>query len=63
MKRVIAAALCALLLLGLCPVALAEEGEAPVAIGSRADLLRIADDPAGSYELTDDIDMGGEPWP
>ena len=62
MKRVIAAALCALLLLGLCPVALAEEGEAPVTIGSRADLLRIADDPAGSYELTDDIDMGGEPW-
>ena len=62
MKRVFAAALCALLLLGLCPAVLAEEAGTPVAIASRADMLRIADDPTGTYELTDDIDMGGEPW-
>ena len=62
MKRFFAAALCALLLLCLCPVAVAEEEPAPVAIASRADMLRIAEDPAGTYELTDDIDMGGEDW-
>ena len=62
MKRIIAAVLCALLLLGAGPAVRAEEEKAPVAIASRADLLQIAQDPAGSYELTEDIDMGGEPW-
>ena len=62
MKRIIAAVLCALLLLSAGPAVRAEEEKAPVAISSRADLLQIAQDPAGSYELTEDIDMGGEPW-
>lgn len=62
MKRIIAAVLCALLLLGAGPAVHAEEEGAPVAIADRADLLRIAEDPTGTYELTDDIDMGGEAW-
>ena len=62
MKRIIAAVLCALLLLGVGPAVHGEEEGAPVAIADRAGLLRIAEDPAGTYELTDDIDMGGEDW-
>ena len=60
MKRIVSAVLCALLL-GLCLPAVHAE-EAPVAISSRADMLLIAQDPAGTYELTGDIDMGGEAW-
>ena len=59
MKRTIAALLGALLLFCLCPRA---RGEAVVPIGSREDMLRIQKDPAGSFELTADIDMGGEDW-
>ena len=59
MKRIVSIIVCALLLLGLCPAAGAEE---VVSIGSREDLQQLAEDPAGSFELTADIDMGGEPW-
>ena len=62
MKRVIAAALCALLLLSLCPIAFAEEDTVPGAIASRADMELLCKDPTGVFELTDDIDMGGEAW-
>ncbi len=60
MKRSIPLLLCVLLLLGVCPAARAEEG--PVSIRSREDMLLLAQDPAGSYELVCDIDMGGEDW-
>ena len=60
MKRIVSMALCALLLLGTAPAVRAQEDA--VAIGSREDMLKIAADPAGTYELTADIDMGGEPW-
>ena len=59
MKRIVSAILGALLLLCLCPAVRAEE---VVPIGSREDLLRMGQDPAGSYELVADIDMGGEDW-
>ena len=59
MKRNICILLCALLL-PLCVPARAEE--TAVHVSSREDMLLIAQNPAGSFELTDDIDMGGEPW-
>ena len=59
MKRIGCAVLSALLLLCLYPAVRAEE---VVPIASREDLLRIGQDPAGSYELVADIDMGGEDW-
>ena len=59
-KKMVSVVLCALLLALLCPAVHAEEGVIP--ISSREDMLLIAQDPAGSYELTDDIDMGGEDW-
>lgn len=59
MKRIVCAALCALLLVCLCPAVRAEE---VVPIASREDMRLIRQDPAGSYELTADIDMGGEDW-
>ena len=59
MKRIVSWTLCALLLLGICPAARA----AGVArIGSREDMLLLAADPTGSFELTADIDMGGAAW-
>ena len=60
MRKIVAILLCAVLLLGTGPAVSAEEAAVP--IGSREDMLKIAADPAGSYELTDDIDMGGEDW-
>lgn len=60
MKKLVSLLLCALLLLGVGPGVRAQE--AAVAIASREDMLMIAADPAGSYELTADIDMGGEDW-
>lgn len=71
MKRIVSWLLCALLLLGLCPAAVwAEDGDeltevstgAATPISSREDMLLLAADPAGSFELTGDIDMGGEVW-
>ena len=59
MRRIVSMALCVWLLLGLCPAARAE---GTVSIGSREDMLLIAADPTGSYELTADIDMGEAPW-
>lgn len=60
MKRIVCAVVCVCMLLLLCPAAGAEAG--PVPIGSREDLMKIAEDPAGSFELTGDIDMGGADW-
>ena len=45
--------------LGL-PALAAEDGAA--AISSREELARLADDPAGSYYLTADLDMSGADW-
>ena len=60
-KRVTAYILCLILLLSLSGTALAAEGEA-VAVSTREDLLRLADDPAGSYYLAADLDLGGADW-
>lgn len=60
MKKVFAVLL-VLLLLGLTfPLTEAQQGD--VQIATRTDLMKIADDPHGSYVLVADIDMGGEPW-
>ena len=60
MKRFVSLMACALLLVCLCPWTRAEEGA--VSIGSREDMQQLVQDPSGSYELTDDIDMGGAAW-
>ena len=60
MKRIVSAALCVWLVLLLCP-AVHAEGTVTV-IGSRADMQLLRDDPSGAFEITDDIDMGGEAW-
>lgn len=60
MKRIVAMVALAGLLLGLCPGAAAEAEV--VSIGSREEMLRIAEDPAGHYELSADIDMGSGDW-
>lgn len=60
MKKTIALLL-TLLLLGMAfPVP--ETVDPAVGIGAREDLLKIAENPGGSYVLTADIDLGGEEW-
>jgi hypothetical protein len=52
----------AVLSIVFCLPLLAFAGEAPVAISTPVGLMAIADDPYGSYVLTDDIDMEGIAW-
>lgn len=49
------------LLLGI-PFRFGDIKETPTEISSRSDLLQIANNPAGNFVLTSDIDMGDEPW-
>lgn len=58
MKRMIAGVL---LLAALLLAAALADGE-PVPVGDPGGLRRMAEDPGGSYVLTADIDMEGEPW-
>ena len=60
MKR-ICAIMVALLMLGMT-FPLTETKPNPVGVATREDLMRIADNPGGSYVLTADIDMQGDPW-
>lgn len=60
MKRICAIIL-TLLLLGMA-FPFTETITGPVGIATRSDLMRIADDPSGSYVLTADIDLGDAPW-
>ncbi len=60
MKKTLLVFLSALLLLSSVPLSLAD-GE-PTPIASRADFALLAEDPTGRFILTDDLDMGGEPW-
>lgn len=59
MKRCCILGLCVLLLGLLCPAVRADGARE---IASREDMLLLAGDPSGSFELTQDIDMGGEAW-
>ena len=59
MKKIIALFICICLLLPC--LTWAEEAPA-TPISSLSDLRKIAQDPAGRYELTCDIDMGETPW-
>ena len=49
-------------MLGCATVAMAEEVPAPVEIHTPEDLLKMADDPEGSFILMEDLDMTGIPW-
>ena len=60
MKRLICAWVLLVLVMGLCPAALAEEPM--VEIHTPEDLLLMADNPAGSYILMADLDMTGIAW-
>lgn len=60
MKQICAIVL-SLLLLGI-PFPLFETYNGPQEIATRSDLMRIADNPGGSYVLTADIDLGDAPW-
>ena len=60
MKKTLMVLLSALLLLSSIPSSLAD-GE-PTLIASRADFALLAENPSGSFILTDDLDMGDEPW-
>lgn len=53
--------LIAVLLLGT-GAPMREARSTPVGISDREGMERIAQDPAGNYVLTADIDMGSEPW-
>lgn len=59
MKRFLSGALCAVLLLLLCPAAAAD---APVEISSADGLSLLTSAPDGDYVLTADIDMTGIDW-
>lgn len=61
MIKKICAVMLALLMLGMT-FPFAETKSKTVSIATREDLLRISDDPSGSYVLTADIDMHGDPW-
>ena len=58
-KRFFSGALCAVLLLALCPVASAD---APVEISSAEELSLLRETPDGDFVLTADIDMTGIDW-
>ncbi len=58
-KRFFSGALCAVLLLALCPVASAD---APVEISSAEELSLLREAPDGDFVLTADIDMTGIDW-
>lgn len=58
-KRFLSGALCAVLLLALCPVASAD---APVEISSAEELSLLRETPDGDFVLTADIDMTGIDW-
>ena len=60
-KRILSFILCLVVLFSLSAAALAAEGEA-VAVSSREELLRLAEDPAGSYYLAADLDLSGTDW-
>ena len=60
MKKTLLLLLSALLLLSTAPMSLADDEPTPIA--TRAELALLAENPSGSFLLTDDIDMGGEPW-
>lgn len=60
-KRISAIFLCMLLILSLCPAALAE-GENAVKLATPEDLQRLGMAPDGNYILTADIDMAGVDW-
>lgn len=49
-------------MLGCATIALAEEVPAPVEIHTPEDLLKMADDPEGSFILMEDLDMTGVSW-
>ena len=59
MKRFLSGALCAVLLLALCPAAAAD---APVEISSAEELSLLRETPDGDFVLTADIDMTGIDW-
>ena len=61
-KRLVSLLLVLLLLLPAGGAALAADTSAPTEISDLSGLLAIADDPDGSYLLTDDIDMAGIDW-
>ena len=58
-KRFLSGALCAVLLLALCPAAAAD---APCEISSAEELSLLRDTPDGDFVLTADIDMTGVDW-
>ena len=58
-KRFLSGALCAVLLLALCPAAAAD---APREISSAEELSLLRDTPDGDFVLTADIDMTGVDW-
>ena len=58
-KRFFSGALCAVLLLALCPAAAAD---APVEISSAEELSLLRETPNGDFVLTADIDMTGIDW-
>ena len=60
MKKTIAFVLMLLLLGMTFPVP--EAVDPAVGVASREDLIRIAENPGGSYVLTADVDLGGEAW-
>lgn len=63
MKRILALALCALILLSLSPAAMADETtDGYTAISTLEELKSISSNPSGSYRLAADIDMAGEDW-
>ena len=61
MVKKLCAMMLSLLMLGMT-FPLGETKSKTVGIATREDLMRIADDPDGSYVLTADIDMGSDPW-
>lgn len=60
MKQICAIVL-SFLLLGI-PGLLYDTANAPQGIATRSDLMRIAENPGGSYVLTADIDLGDAAW-
>lgn len=63
MKRFLALALCAMMLLTLSPAARAEgTADGYTTISTPEELKAITADPTGKYRLTADIDMAGEEW-
>lgn len=60
MKKICAIVL-SLLMLGMS-TPLADTKDQAVGIATREDLMKIAENPGGSYQLTADIDMGGDFW-